>query len=111
VSGIDAFSLEDSTPVWSRRFTEPIASPIAVNDGSIYFSLSFESEAIVASKGLFYTLDARNGKTISERAVAGALNGFVPGMPMPDDAGRLLLADRLRPVIYILNRSAFRRMF
>ncbi len=111
VSGIDAFSLDDTTPVWSRRFTEPIASPIAVSDGSLYFSLSFESEAIVASKGLFYTLDARNGKTLSERAVAGAVSGFVPGMPMPDDAGRLLLADRARPIVYILNRSALRRMF
>ena len=111
VSGIDAFSIEDTTSLWSRRFTEPVEFPVAVSDGNIYFSLSFESQAIVGAKGLFYALDARNGKTLTEHAVMGAVSGFVPGMPMPDEAGRLMLADRVRPVIYLFNRSAFRRVF
>ncbi len=110
-SGIDAFSLSDTLTRWSRRFSEPVTAPLAVSDGSVYFALSFETSAIVGSKGLFYALDAGNGKTVLEHALSGALDGFVPGMPMPDRAGRLMLADRARPVIYLLNRTAFHRMF
>ena len=111
VSGIDAFSIADTSVLWSRRFTEPVALPLTISNGNIYFAMTFESQAIVASKGLFYTLRATTGKTVSERAIAGVEHGFIPGMPMPDDRGRLLLADRDRTIVYILDRSVFQRIF
>jgi outer membrane protein assembly factor BamB len=111
VSGISGFALEDTTTLWTRRFTVPLSAPIAASSGNIYFSLAFESEAIVDTRGLLYTLNAGDGKTMSERPVEGAAHGFFPGMPMPDEQGRLLLADRDKLVIYALDRSTLRRVF
>jgi outer membrane protein assembly factor BamB len=111
VSGIDAFAIADTSVRWSRRFTEPVATPLAIGNSDIYFTMTFETQAIVASKGLFYTLRAATGKTISERPIAGAQDGFIPAMPMPDERGRLLVADGRRPVVYLLDRSAFQRVF
>jgi hypothetical protein len=111
VSGIDAFAIADTSVLWSRRFTEPVAAPLAVGNSDIYFTMTFETQAIVASKGLFYTLRAATGKTISERSLAGARDGFIPAMPMPDERGRLLVADGRRSVLYLLDRSALQRVF
>jgi outer membrane protein assembly factor BamB len=110
VSGIDAFSIEDTTANWSRRFSEPVASAVAVGNTNLYFTMAFTSEAIVASRGLFYSLRAATGKTETERAFKGA-NGFVPGMPIPDEMGRLLIADRDRLVVYVVDRSSLKRVF
>ncbi|MEO6941222.1 MAG: PQQ-binding-like beta-propeller repeat protein [Candidatus Kapaibacterium sp.] len=111
VSGIDAFALGDTAHLWSRRFTEPLATPVAVGESNLYFTLSFESEAQVGSRGLFYTLQAGDGKTISERAMPGALHGFGAGIPMPDEQGRFLIADREKPTVYVLDRSTLKRVF
>lgn len=111
VSGIDAFRLEDTITAWSRRFTEPLVAPFAVSDGDIYLHLSFESDAVVETRGIFYTLDAETGKTLREQGIPGAVTGFLPHIPMPDYKGRFLLADRTRLLVYLLDRSSFERVF
>lgn len=110
-SGIDAFRLDDTIKTWSRRFSEPLAAPVAVSDGNVYMHLSFESEAMIGTRGIFYTLDAETGKTTRELPVDGALFGFLPQLPMPDERGRFLLADRTRLLVYLLDRSSFERVF
>jgi len=111
VSGIDAFSMQDTTWFWRREFTEPIGSKLAVSKGNVYFAMSFASEAYVTTRGLFYTLDAVEGRTVSERTVENAPNGFITAMPMVDQEGRFILADRNRLIVYILDRSSLRRVF
>jgi hypothetical protein len=111
VSGIDAFALEDTSALWHRRFSEPIVAPVGISAGNIYFTLSFESEAIVPSRGIVYTLNSGDGKTVSERPIRGALHGFIPSMPMPDEQGRLLIADKDKLVVYTLDRSTLKRVF
>jgi len=110
-SGITAFSLTDTATLWHRVFTEPIVAPIAAGDANIYFTVSFESQAQISSRGIFETLSASDGTTVSERAARGAAGGFLSHMPMPDELGRFLVADRLRPVIHIFDRSGLKRMF
>lgn len=111
VSGVAAFSLLDTTMLWQRRFTEPLVAPVASGDGSIYFVMNFESEAMVSSRGLFYALSSGDGKTMLEKPMPGATSGLLFGMPMPDEQGRLLVADRAKAVVYALDRSALRRLF
>lgn len=111
VSGIDAFSMSDTTWYWHKDFSEPIGSALAVSQSNIYFTMSFSSEAYVSTRGLFYTLDAADGRIRSERTVNGAANGFFAAIPMVDQEGRFLLVDREKPLIYILDRSSLRRMF
>ncbi len=110
-SGIVAFSLADTSTKWRRFFTEPLVAPIAAGDQNIYFTVSFESQAAISSRGIFETLSASDGKTVSERAGRGAAGGFLSHMPMPDEVGRFLVADRIRPVIHIFDRSGLKRMF
>jgi len=110
-SGITAFALTDTSTLWHRVFTEPIVVPLAASDANIYFTVSFESQARISSRGIFETLSASDGQTVSERAARGAVGGFLSHMPMPDELGRFLVADRLRPVIHIFDRSGLKRMF
>jgi outer membrane protein assembly factor BamB len=110
-SGIVAFTLQDSSTKWHREFTEPLVAPIAAGEENIYFTVSFESQAPVASRGIFESLSAIDGKTVSERAAHGAVNGFLSQMPMPDEVGRFLVADQFRPIVHIFDRSGLKRMF
>jgi hypothetical protein len=110
VSGIDAFKLRDTTFEWKRRFTEPVSAPPAVGEANIYLALSFETEAIVGSRALFYNLKSGTGETVSERSLK-ASTGVLPVMPMPDEQGRFLLPDRERPVVFTLDRSTLKRVF
>jgi hypothetical protein len=109
-SGIDAFKLEDTSFQWKRRFSEPLMTSPAVSEGNLFFTLSFETEAIVGARALLYTLKSGSGESVSERPLKASA-GALPAMPMPDDQGRLLVADRERPVIYILDRSTLKRVF
>lgn len=110
VSGIDAFKLSDTSFQWKRRFTEPLMGPPAVSEANVYFALSFETEAIVGARALFYTLRSGSGETVSERSLK-ASTGVLSTMPMPDEQGRLLVADKERPVIFALDRSTIKRIF
>jgi hypothetical protein len=110
ISGIDVFKLGDSSFQWKRRFSEPLLGAVAVSEANLFFGLSFETEAIVGSHSLFYTLRSGSGQTVSERPLK-ASSGMLPVMPMPDDQGRFLLCDRSKPVIYALDRSTLKRVF
>jgi hypothetical protein len=110
-SGLDAFRIEDTIHTWSRRFSEPLVAPFGVSNGNVYLHLSFRSDAVVDTRGIFYTLHARTGKTLREQSIPGAEDGFLPQIPMPDERGRFLLADRSRLVVYLLDRSSFERVF
>jgi hypothetical protein len=110
VSGIDAFKLSDTSFVWKRRFTEPLMAAPAVSEGNLFFTLSFETEAIVGARALLYTLRSGSGETVSERPLK-ASSGALPAMPIPDEQGRLLVADAERPVVYALDRSTLKRVF
>ena len=110
-SGIDAFRLDDTIHTWSRRFTEPLVAPFGVSENNVYLQLSFRSDAIVETRGIFYTLHSRTGKALRSQSIPGAQEGFLPHIPMPDEQGRFLLADRERLVIYLLDRSSFERVF
>lgn len=110
VSGIDAFKLADTSFVWKRRFAEPLLAAPAVSEANVFFTLSFETEAIVGSRALLYTLRSGSGETVSERPLK-ASSGALPAMPIPDEQGRLLVADAQRPVIYALDRSTLKRVF
>jgi hypothetical protein len=111
VSGIDAWRIEDTIHTWSRRFTEPVVAPFAVSDDDVYLHLSFSTDAIVETRGIFYTISAETGKTLREQAIPGATSGFLSHIPMPDFKGRFLLADRTRLLVYLLDRSSFERVF
>lgn len=111
ISGLDAFSLEDTSILWSRRFTEPLIAPVAVGNGNLYFFLSFEAEALTDTRTIFYTLNSETGKTLREQGLKGAMNGLLPQMPMPDQRGRFLVADRENLIVYILDRSSYERVF
>lgn len=110
-SGLDAFRLEDTIHTWSRRFSEPLVAPFGVSNGNVYLHLSFRSDAVVDTRGIFYTLHARTGKTLREQSIPGAEDGFLPHIPMPDERGRFLLADGGKLVVYLLDRSSFERVF
>jgi hypothetical protein len=110
-SGIDAFRLDDTIHTWSRRFTEPLVAPFGVSEHNVYLHLSFRSDAIVDTRGIFYTLDSRTGKTLRSQSIPGAEDGFLSHIPMPDERGRFLLADRARLIVYLLDRSSFERVF
>lgn len=110
-SGIDAFRLDDTIHTWSRRFSEPLVAPFGVSENNVYLHLSFRSDAIVDTRGIFYTLDSRTGKTLRSQSIPGAEDGFLPHIPMPDEQGRFLLADRRRLIVYLLDRSSFERVF
>jgi hypothetical protein len=110
VSGIDVFKLADTTFQWKRRFTEPLMGPPAVSEANVYFALSFETEAIVGARALFYTLKSGSGETVAERSLKASM-GVLPAMPMPDEQGRFLEADRERPVVFALDRSTLKRVF
>jgi hypothetical protein len=110
-SGIDAFRLDDTIRTWSRRFSEPLVAPFVVSNGNVYMHLSFRSDAVVDSRGIFYTINARTGKTLRDQSIPGAEAGFLPHIPMPDERGRLLLADGSKLVVYLLDRSSFERVF
>jgi hypothetical protein len=86
-----------------------MAAP-AVSEGNLFFTLSFETEAIVGARALLYTLRSGSGETVSERPLK-ASSGALPAMPIPDEQGRLLVADAERPVVYALDRSTLKRVF
>jgi hypothetical protein len=98
---IDAFLVSANEKMWQRRFTEPLATPVAVTTQHAFFTLSFASNADIPSTALFYALDLPNGTTAREVGVTDARNGFVPGLPMPYK-GALLLADASTNSIYKL---------
>jgi outer membrane protein assembly factor BamB len=102
-SGIDAFYADDTIHLWERHFTYPVTAPVAISDKYGYFTLSFTTQAEVAARSIFYTLDLTTGKTIGELPVSGALTGFMPAMPMPVSANVFILADRNKPTIYFLR--------
>jgi len=110
-SGVAAFKLADTTTMWQRSFAEPLVAPIAASDANVYFVSSFESNAVISSRGLLVTLTAGEGKTVSEKIAPGAAEGLSPFMPMPDEDGRILVADAARPVVYVFDRSGLKRMF
>jgi hypothetical protein len=110
-SGLDAFRIDDTIHTWSRRFSEPLVAPFGVSNGNVYLHLSFRSDAVVETRGIFYTLNARTGKTLREQSIPGAEDGFLPHIPMPDERGRFLLADGGKLVVYLLDRSSFERVF
>jgi hypothetical protein len=110
-SGLDAFRIDDTIHTWSRRFSEPLVAPFGVSNGNVYLHLSFRSDAVVETRGIFYTLNARTGKTLREQSIPGAEDGFLPHIPMPDERGRFLLADGAKLVVYLLDRSSFERVF
>jgi hypothetical protein len=110
-SGLDAFRLNDTIHTWSRRFSEPLVAPFGVSNGNVYMHLSFRSDAVVDTRGIFYTIHARTGKTLREQSIPGAELGFLPHIPMPDERGRFLLADGGKLVVYLLDRSSFERVF
>lgn len=99
---VDAFLLTSNEKVWQRRFTEPLGSPVAVTTQHAFFTLSFESQAEVASNTIFYALDLANGQTARELAITDARTGLVPGLPVPF-RGALLLADAENGTIYKLT--------
>jgi outer membrane protein assembly factor BamB len=101
--GIDAFYTDDTTKLWQRRFTYPLAAPVAISEKNAYFTLTFSTQAQVPAQSIFYTLDLSTGKTLGELPVTGAQNGFAPGIPMPIRKSGFMLADRNKPVIYILK--------
>ncbi len=110
-SGLDAFRLDDTIHTWSRRFSEPLVAPFGVSNGNVYVHLSFRSDAVVDTRGIFYTINARTGKTLRDQSIPGAEAGFLPHIPMPDEHGRFLLADGGKLVVYLLDRSSFERVF
>jgi hypothetical protein len=99
---IDAFRMSSNEKMWQRRFTEPLAAPVAVTTQHAFFTLTFTSQADIHSKALFYALDLPDGATAREVAVTDAKNGFVPGVPVPYK-GALLLADAVNNTIYKLT--------
>lgn len=99
---IDAFVISTNEKLWKRRFTEMLASPIAVTTQHAFFPLAFASKADIPSSSVFIALDLPDGATAREFAVEGARNGFVPGLPMPY-AGSFLLADAMSAIIYKLT--------
>jgi hypothetical protein len=106
-SGIDAFRFEDTARLWQRRFTEPLAAPVAVGPDALFFPLSIEGESEIPTRALLFSLNSEDGKTLSQRPIrmgtVGARTGVLARMPMPDENGRLLFADRDRLRIWILS--------
>jgi hypothetical protein len=99
---IDAFLISSNEKMWQRRFTQPLATPVAVTTQHAFFTLSFASKADIPSNALFYALDLPDGRTAREVSVIDAKNGFVPGLPIPYK-GALLLADAANNTIYKLT--------
>jgi hypothetical protein len=99
---IDAFLISTNEKMWQRRFTEPLATPVAVTMEHAFFTLSFTSQADVPSNAIFFALELASGETAREVAVTDAKNGFVPGLPIPYK-GSLLLADAVNNTIYKLT--------
>ena len=102
-SGIDAFYADDTIKLWQRRFTYPVATPVAISEKFAYFTLTFSTQAEVPAQSIFYTLDLSTGKTLGELPVMGAQNGFISGIPMPMGESGFMLADRNKPIIYFLK--------
>lgn len=98
---LDAFLISTNEKMWQRRFTEPLATPVAVTTQHAFFPLSFATKADIPSSGILYALDLATGESAHEVAVTDARNGFVPGLPVPYKGG-LLLADPLKSTIYRL---------
>lgn len=102
-SGIDAFYADDTTKLWQRRFTYPLAAPVAISEKYAYFTLTFSTQAAVPAQSIFYTLELSTGKTLGELPVTGAHTGFAPGIPMPFGESGFMLADKEKPIIYFLK--------
>jgi outer membrane protein assembly factor BamB len=101
-SGIDAFSADDTTKLWQRRFTELVVTPVAASNKYVYFTLTFSTDAIVPAKTIFYTLDISTGKALGELPIAGS-GAIVNGIPMPMNESGFMLANPVKPIIYFLK--------